>query len=60
MKIPIGHKVLNLEELFLISTYSAQSTSQVEVVPDNQIFAELDKLPGKATKMPEFPSSPEF
>ena len=35
MKIPIGHKVLNLEELFLVATYSALSTSQVEVVPDN-------------------------
>ena len=44
MKIPVGHKILNLEELFLISTFSAkQSSTQVEVVADNQIFAELDK-----------------
>ena len=35
MKIPVGHKILNLEELFLISTFSAESTSQVEVVADN-------------------------
>jgi len=43
MKIPIGQKILNLEELFDIST----QTAEVEVVVDSQIYADLDKAPQK-------------
>jgi len=43
MKIPIGQKILNLEELFEISTQNAE----VEVVVDSQIYAGLDKAPQK-------------
>lgn len=37
MKVVIGHKVLNFEEL----TYVAFLGSQTEVVVDSQLYAEL-------------------
>ena len=55
MKITVGQKVLNLEELFLC-TYSASASSQIEVVVDSQIYAELDKKPAKDSKpVTEYP-----
>ena len=41
MKIVIGHKNLNLEELLNVSCFQSQS----EVVIDNQIAAELSANP---------------
>ena len=61
MKITVGQKVLNLEELFLISTYSAAASSQIEVVVDSQIYAELDKKSAKDSKpVTEYPKKEEF
>jgi len=39
MKIQIGHKVLNLEELYQVSYLGA---TQVEVVIDAMLYAELN------------------
>lgn len=47
MKIAIGSKILNLEELFVISRYNSTSSSstEVEVAVDSEKYAELDKAP---------------
>ena len=45
-KVVIGHKVLNLEELYNVSCLG--SAHQVEVVVDSQLYAELNKAPAKA------------
>jgi len=45
-KVVIGHKVLNLEELYNVSCLG--SAHQVEVVVDSQLYAELSKAPAKA------------
>jgi hypothetical protein len=55
MKIVIGHKVINLEELFQIS----QDFMQVELVVDSPTYAELKKDPPKETKLEkDFQNSP--
>ena len=45
MKITIGHKVLNLEELFNVAYLGCE---QVEVVVDSQLYAELSTDAPKA------------
>ena len=56
MKIVVGQKVLNLEELFVISQYSKNIASPVEVVVDSQIFADLGKIVAKdAAPVIEYP-----
>ena len=52
MKIVIGHKNLNLEELFNVSCLPSQS----EVVIDSQIYAELN--PQSSQSQPK--DSPEL
>lgn len=47
MKIVIGHKVINLEELFNVSQLTPAGAAVAEVVVDAQINAELGKQPGK-------------
>ena len=44
-KIVIGHKVLNLEELY--NTSCIGSALGIEVVVDSQLYAELSTQPGK-------------
>ena len=44
MKIQIGHKVLNLEELYLVSYLGAP---QAELVIDSQLYAELSTAAAK-------------
>lgn len=51
MKIPIGHKVLNLEELYQVAYLGS---SQVEVVVDNQLAAELSTAASKDKTMKPF------
>lgn len=46
MKIVVGHKVLNLEELFNVSCLGS---TQTEVVVDSQLYADLNKQAPKAT-----------
>lgn len=56
MKIVVGQKVINLEELFTISQYSKNLASSVEVVVDSQIFADLGKIVGKdAAPITDYP-----
>ena len=53
MKIVIGQKILNLEELFNISNFA----DNTEVVVDSPIFAELNKNSEKeAPLVTSFPS----
>jgi len=47
MKVVIGHKVLNLEELYTVGYLHQSETAPVEVVVDSQIYAELSKQPPK-------------
>ena len=47
MKIVIGHKIINLEELFNISQLTPTGAAVAEVCVDSQINAELAKQPGK-------------
>jgi hypothetical protein len=53
MKIPIGHKVLNLEELYQISCLGAD---QAQVVIDSQLYAELSTAAPKDKATSEFAS----
>ena len=56
MKIVVGQKILNLEELFNIATYTKSLTSPLEVIVDSQIFADLGKIAGKeAAKVTDYP-----
>ena len=51
-KIVIGHKILNLEELFTISTYdSTQPGLKVEVVVDSQLYSDLSTARSKETSL---------
>ena len=51
MKYPIGHKVLNLEELYNTSYLGA---TQVEVVVDAQLYADLSTAASKDKTMKPF------
>jgi hypothetical protein len=51
MKIPIGHKVLNLEELYQVSCLGAD---QAQVVIDSQLYAELSTAAPKDKATSEF------
>lgn len=59
MKVVVGQKLLNLEELFNLSVYSLKSGSktEVEVVIDSQILAELNKKADKES--PAFENYPK-
>ena len=46
--IVVGHKILNLEELYTIATYSsAQQGQQIEVAVDSPLYSELNKQESK-------------
>ena len=55
MKITVGHKVLNLEELFQIAAIGAP---QAEVAIDAQLYAELSTAPPKDKSHPDFAAFP--
>ena len=62
MKIAVGHKILNLEELFTIATYSGSDANkiQVELVVDSQVYAELSKTaPKEAANLDDYPKDIE-
>ena len=59
MKLTIGHKIVNLEELFQISQLN-DNEPYVEVVVDSAVYSELSKAKPKDTKLEKFTSSHEF
>lgn len=59
MKIVIGHKILNLEELYQISQIT-DSGPLAEVVVDSQIRAELSKADPKDKSLVTFSSEHAF
>ena len=60
MKVTLGHKVINLEELFQISQLNQNDEPFVEVVVDSAIYSELSKAKPKETKLEVFTSTHEF
>ena len=50
--IVIGHKILNLDELFTIATYdSAKPGLRIEVAVDSPLYSELNKQDSKEKRV---------
>ena len=46
--IVVGHKIINLEELYTISTYDSTTSGQrIEVAVDSPLYSELNKAKSK-------------
>ena len=50
--IVIGHKIINLEELYTISTYDSDTSGQrMEVAVDSPLYSELNKAKSKENSL---------